>query len=64
MTEPNVSEFEINDGENPVIRISIDHDADLGVRSFVLDQTEAGDYIYVTLDGLRALVKAAEQLKR
>jgi len=64
MTEPTVSEFEINDGENPVIRISVDHDADPSVRSFVLDQTEAGDYIYVTLDGLRALVKAAEQLKR
>lgn len=38
-------------------------DADPGVVSFILDQHGGGDYIYVTLDGLRALVAAAEQLK-
>ena len=62
MIEPNVSEFEINDGANSIVRISIDLDADLGVQAFLLRQEES--YIYVTLDGLRALVKAAEQLKR
>jgi hypothetical protein len=62
MTKPVVSEFEINDGANPIIRIGIDRDSDPGVLSFVLDQQEAGDYVYVTLDGLRALVAAAEQL--
>jgi hypothetical protein len=29
----------------------------------VLDQQGAGDYLYLTLEGLRALVEAAEQLE-
>lgn len=63
MTKPVISEFEINDNVNEIIRISIDRDADPGVRSYVMDQQGASDYFYVTLDGLRALVAAAEQME-
>lgn len=63
MTKPVASLFDVDDGVNERIRICIDRDADPGVLSFVLDQQGGGDYIYVTLDGLRALVAAAEQLK-
>jgi hypothetical protein len=63
MTKPAISEFEINDGVNELVSISIDRDADPGVRSYVLDQQGAGDYLYLTLEGLRALVEAAEQLE-
>lgn len=63
MTKPVASQFDVDDQVNERISICIDHDADHGVLSFVLDQQGGGDYIYVTLDGLRALVAAAEQLK-
>lgn len=63
MTKPVASQFDVEDGVNELISICIDRDADPGVLSFVLDQQGGGDYIYVTLDGLRALVAAAEQLK-
>ena len=63
MTKPVASLFDVDDGVNERISICIDHDADPGVLSFVLDQQGGVDYIYVTLDGLRALVAAAEQLK-
>lgn len=63
MTKPVASQFDVDDGVNELIRICIDRDADPGVLSFVLDQQGGGDYIYVTLDGLRALVAAAGQLK-
>lgn len=63
MTKPVASQFDVEDGVNERISICIDRDADPGVLSFVLDQQGGGDYVYVTLDGLRALVAAAEQLK-
>lgn len=63
MTKPVASQFDVDDGVNERISICIDRDADPGVLSFVLDQQGGADYIYVTLDGLRALVAAAEQLK-
>lgn len=63
MTKPVASQFDVDDRVNERISICIDRDADPGVLSFVLDQQGGGDYIYVTLDGLRALVAAAEQLK-
>jgi hypothetical protein len=62
--KPVVNQYEISDGVNPLITISIDHDADPGVLSFVLDQQEGGDYLYVTLDGLKALVEAATEFSR
>lgn len=63
MTKPVPSELEVKDGVNDMIRISIDRDADPCISSFVLDQDNGGDYFYVTLEGLRALVSAAEQLE-
>tara|TARA_R110000868_G_scaffold352878_2_gene614131 strand:+ start:1611 stop:1823 length:213 start_codon:yes stop_codon:yes gene_type:complete len=63
MTKPLVSRFEVADGANELINISRDGDADPGVLSYILDQQGGSDYIYVTLDGLRALVAAAEQLQ-
>jgi|SanBayMetagenome_1026888.scaffolds.fasta_scaffold62937_2 hypothetical protein len=62
MTMPIVSQFYVDDGVNERISISIDRDAD--VRSYVLDPDGGGDNLYVTLDGLRALVAAAEQLEK
>lgn len=62
MTAPIVSQFEIADGVNENISIYIDRDADAGVISFVLNPDGGGSNLYVTLDGLRALVAAAEQL--
>lgn len=62
MTKPIVNQFEIADGVNETIHIYLDRDADPGVRSFVLDPDGGGDNLYVTLDGLRALVAAAELL--
>lgn len=61
--KPIISEFTINDSVNGPIRISIDRDADPGVLSFVMDQQDASDYFYATLDGLKALVAAAEQME-
>ena len=63
MTKPVISEFEINDNVNGLMRISIDRDADPGIRSYVIDQQDASDYFYVTLDGLKALIAAAEQME-
>lgn len=63
LPKPIVSRFDIQDGVNELIMIVRDPDADPGVVSFILDQQGGGDYIYVTLDGLRALVAAAEQLQ-
>lgn len=60
--KPIVSQFEITDGVNETIHIYIDRDADPGIRSFVLDQDGGADNQYITLDGLRALVQAAERL--
>lgn len=62
MTAPLISQFEVADGVNEAVHIYIDRDADPGVTSFVLDQDGCGDNLYITLDGLRALVAAAEQL--
>lgn len=62
MTKPTVSQFQVDDGVNENISIYLDRDADSGVVSFVLDPDGGGSNLYVTLDGLRALVAAAEQL--
>lgn len=61
MTIPIISQFYVDDGVNERISISIDRDAE--VRSYILDPDGGGDMLYVTLDGLRALVAAAEQLE-
>lgn len=62
MTQPRISQFEVEDGVNEPFHIYIDRDADPGVTSFVLDQDGGADNVYITLDGLRALVLAAERL--
>lgn len=62
MTKPMVNRFEIADGVNEAVHVYIDRDADPGVISFVLDQDGCGDNLYITLDGLHALVAAAEML--
>ena len=56
MTQPIISRFTVDDGVNEKVYIYIDRDADPGIRSYVLDPDG-------TLDGLRALVAAAEQLE-
>ena len=61
MTQPIISQFYVDDGVNERISICIDRDAE--VRSYILDPDGGGDMLYVTLDGLRALVAAAEQLE-
>ena len=63
MTQPIISQFYVDDGVNERISIYIDRDADPGIRSYVLDPDGGGSNLYVTLDGLRALVAAAEQLE-
>lgn len=60
MVKPTVTQFEVEDGLNEAITICIDRDAD--VLSFTLDQRGGDGYIYVTLEGLEALVEAAKGL--
>ena len=62
VVKPKVAQFEVEDGVNEAIVICLDRDADLGVVSFTLDQRGGEGYIYVTLEGLEALVEAARGL--
>ena len=61
--KPIARQYSVEDGVNELLTICRDVDADPGVVSFVLDQQGGDGYLYVTLDGLRALVAAAEQLQ-
>ncbi len=61
--KPTASQYTVEDGLNQLLTICRDVDADPGVVSFILDQQGGANYMYVTLDGLRALVAAAEQLQ-
>ena len=60
--KPTAVQYEIEDGVNEAITICIDRDADPGVVSFTLDQRGGEGYIYVTLEGLKGLLEAAQKL--
>lgn len=63
MIKPVIRQFVVDDKVNETLSICLDPDHNPGVVSFILDQQGGGNYMYVTLDGLRALVAAAEQLQ-